>query len=115
MKTGVNTILVRDDLGIEKRIRCRCPNGDFKRKFVMRLINEGALLPTEDVVALLGEVLAENQRMIRRLKKIEDDFDVSSTFADDQCETINTARKLVEVLQEVLNGEADVDIERDED
>ncbi len=111
MKTSVSGILIVDDLGVKHRISCRCQNGDFKRKFVMKLLSEANVLPTEGVVTLLGEVLAENQRLISKLKESNDNFDIASEFVDDQSHIIDTARQLVEVLLDALCGEADVDID----
>ncbi len=108
MKTRVNSILVEDDLGVAHRISCRCPNGDFKRKFVMKLVNEATVLPTEGIVTLLGEVLTENQRLISRLREVEEGFEIASAFAESEYGTIDAATELAETLLAVLNGETGI-------
>jgi len=108
MKTRVDGIRVKDDYGIVHYVSCRCPNGDFKRKFITMLANEADVVPTEEIVRLLGEVLKENQRLIARLKEVEANFEIATEIADDQYERIDTAREFAEAMLGVLGDDTSI-------
>lgn len=74
MKTKVNRLLIRDDMGIEHAVSARCANGDFKKKYIRGLIDQGLLLPTQGVVTLLGELIEENRLLKKELRETIDEL-----------------------------------------
>ncbi len=75
MKTRVDCLKIRDDFGIEHDVTCRCPNGDFKRKYIRGLIEQKVLLPTHGVVILLGELIDENRRLVKQIDDVRKELD----------------------------------------
>ena len=75
MKTKVDGLRIKDEFGIVHDVTSRCPNGDFKRKYIRGLIEQRLLQPSYGVVVLLGEIIDENQRLRARLNRALDDLD----------------------------------------
>ena len=58
MKTMIRSINVQNDHGIVS-VGIRMPNGDLKRKHLMKMLKDGAVLPQVAVNRILLEVLNE--------------------------------------------------------
>ena len=89
MKTKVDGLLIRDDFGIQRRVSSRCGNGDFKRKYIRNLIEQGLLQPTSGVVTLLGELIDENLQLRRQLKVATHEKWAATDVIDSIAERIN--------------------------
>lgn len=58
MKTHVREIEIKGDYG-PAFIRMRMPNGDLKRRFLQHLLQDGVVIPSEEINKILLEVLKE--------------------------------------------------------
>lgn len=89
MKTKVGGLLIKDDLGIPRRVSSRCVNGDFKRKYIRKLIEDGILQPTAGTVTLLGELIDENVRLRSQLNAAVHEKEMATDVIDSITERVH--------------------------
>ena len=124
MKTSVRAVMVKDENGLLKEIVIRMPNGDLKRRFLVSLLKQGALVPTTSANKLLFEVLAaldtEYRReasMVRLYGELVDDYsaleanmhEIEGDYDDLQIEHDQTLQRVEELEHELIGARDELD------